>query len=180
MIILVGMAGTGKSTQGQRIASDLNCEWLSVGNILRANMDGKYAKQMMAGEIISDKQVLPLLDKEFKRIGRDKEFILDGSPRTMSQAKWLVKKIHNKEVTLTAVIHLNTSEEVARQRLIARGRPDDYDEAIKERFKEYKKVIVPILDFLEEEKFPVFHIDAERAPEEIATEIEEILNKAKD
>ena len=133
---------------------------------------------MFAGEILQDDQVLPLIDDELKRIGADKnEVVLDGSPRTMTQAKWLVDKVKNGEVQMTAVIHLNASKEVTRERLLARGRPDDYEDAINERFHEYEKVIVPILQYLEDQDFTVLHIDAERPPEEIEHEIENLLNE---
>jgi adenylate kinase len=176
LIILIGRAGTGKSTQGQRIAKDLSCEWVSVGNVLRAHMSGDYVEQMLAGKILNDDQVLPLLDAEVKKIGADKnEFILDGSPRTMHQAKWWVNKIKKGEVRPTAVIHLDASEEVSMKRLLARGRPDDYEEAIKERFSEYQRVIIPILEYLEAQGLPLFHVNADRAPEEIEKEIEDIV-----
>jgi adenylate kinase len=178
MIILIGRAGTGKSTQGQRIAKDLGCEWVSVGNILREHMSSEYAERMLAGEILQDDQVLPLIDEELKRVGADKnEVVLDGSPRTMAQAKWLVNKVKNGEVMMTALIHLNASKEVTKERLLSRGRPDDYEDAINERFHEYEKVIVPILKYLEDEGFTVLHVDAERTPEEIELEIENLLNE---
>jgi adenylate kinase len=176
MIILIGRAGTGKSTQGQRIAKDLNCEWVSVGNVLRAHMHGEQAKKMLSGHVLADEQVLPLLDDEIKRIGAgNNEFIMDGSPRTMKQAQWWVDKIKKGEVKMTAVIHLDASEEVSKKRLLARGRPDDHEEAIEERFNEYKKVILPILEYLEKEGMPVFHVNAERTPEEVEVDIEKIL-----
>lgn len=178
MIILIGRAGTGKSTQGQRLAKYLNCKWVSVGNVLRSRMSGEYAERMLAGEVLDDDQVLPLLDTELKKINAAKnEFILDGSPRTMVQAKWWVNKVKKEEVKLTAVIHLDASEEVVRDRLLARGRPDDHETAIAERFKEYKKVIMPILHYLEKEKLPVFHINAENPPEKVEAEIENTLKK---
>lgn len=176
MIILIGRAGTGKSTQGKRLAKDLNCEWVSVGGILRNKMTGEYAERMLAGEVLDDDKVLPLLDEELERIDAAKnEFILDGSPRTMVQAEWWIKKIKEGKVKLTAVIHLDASEEVVRQRLLARGRPDDHEAAINERFKEYQKVILPILEYLEKEKMPVFHVDAEKSPEEVEIDIENII-----
>jgi adenylate kinase family enzyme len=66
----------------------------------------------------------------------------------MAQAKWLVNKVKNGEVMMTALIHLNASKEVTKERLLSRGRPDDYEDAINERFHEYEKVIVPILKYL--------------------------------
>jgi adenylate kinase len=170
------MAGTGKSTQGQLIAEYLKCPWVSVGNILRAHMSGKYAKQMLAGELIDDEQMFPLLEEELKRLGADKnEVILDGSPRTMDQAEWLAEKINSGELSLTAIIHLKVSKEIAKKRLLSRGRPDDHEQAINERFAEYEKVIVPIMKYLKEQGFRIYDINTERSQDEIAEDIEEKL-----
>jgi adenylate kinase len=180
MVILVGLAGSGKSTQGQIIAKDLGCPWLSVGSVLRAHVNGELAKKMMAGELISDQELFKLLEVEFKKINAgNEEFILDGSPRTLEQAKWLCEKVKNNEVKMTAVIHLNAAKEVAKQRLLSRGRPDDYEGAINERFVEYENVIVPILNYLQSQNFPIYEIDAEQPQEKVADDIEKALGLKK-
>jgi adenylate kinase len=176
MIILIGMAGSGKSTQGQILAQHLKCPWISVGNVLRAYVSGKYAKKMLAGELISDQELFPLLEKEFERIkAPSQEFILDGSPRTMEQAEWLVEKVKKQELKMTAVIHLNTDRDVAKARLLSRGRPDDHEKAINERFAEYEKVIIPILNYMHNQGFPIYEINAEQPKEEVDQDIEKFL-----
>jgi adenylate kinase len=176
MIILIGMAGTGKSTQGQILAKHLNCPWISVGNVLRAHVSGEYAKKMLAGELISDSELFPLLAAEFKKIHAEREeFILDGSPRTMEQARWLCQKVKDGDLKMTAAVHLNAEQEVAKARLLARGRPDDYEGAINERFAEYEKVIIPILSYLQNQGFIIHEIDAEQPQEKVAADIEREL-----
>jgi adenylate kinase len=172
----MGVAGAGKSTLGQLLAAHLHCPWVSTGNLLREKMDAKTQSQMLKGEIISDEQTLGVLDEEFRRIAADQnQFVLDGSPRTMRQAKWLVEKAKGGELKITAVIHLEASKDIAKQRLLARQRPDDTEAAIAERFREYDDNIVPIIKFFESEGFKVHHIKSEKRPEQVEADVDKAL-----
>jgi len=173
VIIFMGLAGSGKSTQGQILAAYMNCPWISTGNLLREhNFDIQVQKQMLSGAIIGDELTLQVLDKELKRLDvSNKECILDGSPRTLEQAKWLLDKAKNRELKITAVIHLKISPETSKQRLLARQRPDDHEAAIAERFREYETNIKPILSYLKQNDVPVFDIDGGKPLAEVAADI---------
>ena len=176
MIIFMGLAGSGKSTMGQLLAAHLRCPWVSTGNLLRQSMDAATQKQMLRGEIISDEQTLAVLDEEFRRIGADRrQLILDGTPRTMRQAKWLVDKDQAGELKITGVIHLNIEQPKAKDRLLARQRPDDHDQAIAERFREYDEAIVPIIKYLTKEGYKVHEINADQPPHQVEADIEKAL-----
>jgi adenylate kinase len=177
MIIFMGLAGSGKTTQGQLLAARLHCPWISTGNLLREfNMDAQLQKRMLKGEIISDEFTLKVLSNELDRIEADHdECILDGSPRTLKQAEWLVDRFKNHKLQITGIIHINISEETAKKRLLSRHRPDDYDEAIAERFREYEQNILPIINYFKKEGFKLYEIDGDRRPAAVAKEIEEAL-----
>lgn len=176
MIIFMGLAGSGKSTMGQLLAAHLHCPWISTGNLLRQNMDPETQKQILRGEIIDDSKTLAILDQEFQRIdASQRQFIMDGSPRTMRQAKWMVEKAQNGELKITAVIHLNVPKELAKKRLLSRRRTDDTEDAIEERFREYETSTLPIVDYLKNEGFKVHSIDSQRSPEEVEVDIEKAL-----
>jgi len=176
MIIFMGLAGSGKSTTGQLLAAHLRCPWVSTGNLLRQSMDADTQKQMLRGEIISDDHALAVLDEEFRRIGADsRQFILDGTPRTMRQAKWLAEKDQAGELKITGIIHLNIHQSKAKDRLLARQRPDDHDQAIAERFREYDEAIVPIIDYLTKEGYKVHEINADQPPHQVEADIEKAL-----
>jgi adenylate kinase len=174
MIILMGVAGSGKSTQADLLSKKTGYPRLGVGDLLRAHMGGEEAKRMLDGEMLDDNKVLPLFDEELNKLG-GKEFILDGSPRSMRQAEWWASKAKNHQLNITAVIHLRASEETAKNRLLARHRPDDHEPAIAERFAEYHSTIEPILDYLSKQGFKIHEIDAERPPEAIEVDIEKAL-----
>jgi len=176
MIVFMGLAGSGKSTMGQLLAAHLKCPWVSTGNLLRQSMDKATQEQMLRGEIISDEQTLEVLDREFRRISaHDNQFVLDGTPRTMRQAKWLAEKDKNGELKINGIIHLISTKETAKARLLSRRRPDDHEQAISERFREYEDSIVPILDYLASEGYKVHAIDAEQKPEQVEADIEKAL-----
>ena len=174
MIVFIGLAGSGKSTQAKILADKLACPRLSVGDLLRASLQGKDAARMLAGELIEDDKLLPLLDSELKRLAR-REFILDGSPRTPEQARWLVDRAKEHDFKITAVIHLNASKQTVRGRLLKRGRADDYEAAINERFNEYETKILPIITYLKDEGAPVHEIDGEQTEVQVAHQIYQTL-----
>lgn len=173
MIIFMGLAGSGKSTQGQLLAAHLHCPWISTGNLLRQfNTDHKVQQRMLKGEMIDDETTLSVLEAELKRVdAAHNECILDGSPRTLRQAEWLVTKARKNDLKITAIIHLKASKNIAKKRLLARHRPDDNEPAIAERFAEYEKVIKPIVAYLRSEGFRVHDINGETSPEATAQAI---------
>lgn len=176
MIIFMGLAGSGKSTMGHFLSAHLHCPWISTGNLLRQKMDAKTQAEMLRGEIVSDEQTLEVLSEELRRIGaHDHQFVLDGSPRTMRQAKWLVQKAQDGELKITAVIHLKINQDAAKQRLLARRRPDDHDQAIAERFREYDEAILPILRYLKDEGCKVYEINADRPPHQVESDVAKVL-----
>jgi adenylate kinase len=160
----MGVAGAGKSMQGKILADEHGYAWISTGEILRVLVTGKRRQEMLEGKLLSDEEVTAILDKVFELIDTSQEFVLDGFPRTVVQADWLVKQVHQGRFKLSAVVHLSASEEVVRERLVQRGRVDDSSEAITKRFDEYRKVTLPIIEHFKQENVPVCDIDAAQDP----------------
>lgn len=167
MIVLMGVAGAGKSMQGKILADEHGYAWISTGEILRVLVTGRRRQEMLEGKLLSDDEVIAILDKVFDLIDTDQEFVLDGFPRTIAQADWLVAQTRSNRFRLSGVIHLSASEEVVRKRLESRGRPDDTDDAISKRFKEYNSVTLPIIDHFKGLGVNVCEVDASRPPREV-------------
>ncbi len=167
MIVFMGVAGSGKSVQGRQLADELGLPWLSTGEFLRMLINGERRKAMLDGKLIGDHEIIELVQKIFNMIDAKKEFILDGFPRTIQQADWLLNQMKHRQLNITAVIHIKASEEVVSSRLLARGRPDDHKDAIAKRFREYEESIKPILAEMKEAGVPVFDIDGEQLVQEV-------------
>ena len=159
MIIFMGVAGSGKSVQGKMLADRLALPWLSTGEFLRMLVSGDKRKDMVAGKLLSDKEIITLVQRIFTIIDPHKEFILDGFPRTVAQADWLISQIKHGQLHPTGVVHLVVSKEAVHERLIARGRPDDNIDAIAERLSEYEQMAKPILEDFKRAGVPIFDIN---------------------
>lgn len=175
MIIFLGVAGSGKSVQGRLLADRFGLPWLSTGEFLRMLVSGKKRKSMLEGHLIPDQEIINLVQKAFSLVDSSQEFVLDGFPRTATQADWLINQAKHGQLKITAIIHLKASESTVKERLNERGRPDDHEEAIKKRFSEYKEEILPIIKEFEKFNIAVIEVSAENTVEGIHDEIVEIV-----
>ncbi len=171
MIIFTGVAGSGKSSQGRLLADGLGYPWLSTGEFLRMLISGQHRLDMQSGKLLSDSEMIELVQKIFTLIDVKQEFVLDGFPRTLTQADWLISQIKHKQLHITAVIHLIASENVVMERLVSRGRQDDNETAIRQRFEEYQGAILPILKDLKKAGVKVYDVSGEGDTETIHARI---------
>src|ERR1019366_9569403 len=103
MIILMGVAGAGKSMQGRLLADEHGFAWISTGEILRVLITGKRRQEMLEGKLLSDDEMIRVLDTVLQVIDTKQEFVLDGFPRTVPQTDWLVKNVEEGRFKLNAV-----------------------------------------------------------------------------
>lgn len=172
MIVLLGVAGAGKSVQGRLFADEHGFAWVSTGELFRVLVTGERRQKMLEGELLSDDEVIALVDKTFNLIDLNKEFLLDGFPRTKVQADWLLEQVESGRVKLTAIFNMTASREVVKKRLLERGRQDDTEAAIEKRFAEYEAVTMPIVDYFRATGTTVYDIDADK---DVMTVHDEIL-----
>ncbi len=175
MIIFMGVAGSGKSMQGRLLADQLALPWLSTGEFLRMLISGDERREMLAGKLLDDEEVITLVQKIFGVVDTEEEFILDGFPRTFGQADWLLGQVKYGQLDVSGVVHLLASEEVVLERLLGRGRQDDNQEAIVERFREYNEAIKPILKQFKAAGITIHEVDGEQEPEQIHKDIMKAL-----
>lgn len=175
MIVFTGVAGSGKSLQGKMLADAEGLPWLSTGEFLRMLIAGEKRKGMLAGKLLDDQEIIALVQRIFNVVDVRHEFVLDGFPRTVAQADWLLNQAKHGQLSITGVIHLQASEDAVRKRLLERGRQDDTDVAIKERFTEYQAQILPILDNFRAAGVKVHDINGEQPVEEVQAAIKKAL-----
>lgn len=171
MIIFMGVAGSGKSIQGRMLADERGLPWLSTGEFLRMLIAGERRKQMLAGKLLDDQEIITLVQKIFNIVDTSQEFVLDGFPRTATQADWLINQVKHGQLTVTNVIHLMADEDVVRKRLLERGRQDDHHEAISERFAEYRESILPILEQFKQAGVAVSNINSDQPMQQVHDDI---------
>lgn len=177
MILLMGIAGSGKGTQGKMLADQHQFHLISMGEVLRMYVTGKQRERMLAGGLLDDQEIIKIVDKVLKSLSDEEEVIMDGFPRTVPQAEWLIGQVKSGRFNLKAAFHLVASREAVKQRLIKRARIDDVESAIEERFNEYHRSTEPVLAWLKEHDVNVLNIDAERPPEAVNADIIGYLNK---
>lgn len=171
MIILMGVAGSGKSTQGKLLADEYGYAWISTGEVFRLLVTGRRRQEMLNGKLLSDDEVTTIMDKLLDLVGSDQDFVLDGFPRTVKQAEWLFEQASHGRFKLRAVFNLAASEDVVLQRLLGRGRPDDTQAGIDARFKAYQEQTEPILNCFKQKQVPFFEIDASQPAQVVHEQI---------
>lgn len=171
MILMMGMAGSGKGTQGKMLADAHNMHLISMGDVFRTYATGVVREKMLAGALINDDETIALIDKVLGTLDDSGDILLDGFPRSIPQAEWLLEQANSGRFELDAAFHLVASREALKKRLKVRGRIDDTDEVIEARFDEYERATAPLLDWLGEHGVPVINVDAERSVEAVNTDL---------
>lgn len=175
MIVFMGVAGSGKSVQGKTLADYLALPWLSTGEFLRMLVAGEKRRDMLNGKLLNDKEIITLVSKMFHLIDQHEGFIMDGFPRTTAQADWLLNQVKHGQMRVRGVVHLVANEEVVLKRLLGRGRQDDTEQAIRERFDEYEAQVKPILEHFRSAGVSVFDINADQTPDMVQADIRKAL-----
>lgn len=171
MIIMLGVAGSGKSTQSQLLASYGDYTWLSMGEILRRSITDARRDDMLAGKVLNEADVIAILAPILHQHGNTSKVILDGFPRGLKQAEWLLAQRKAGNIVIQAVVHLQAHKSAVKARLLARGRQDDTETAIAARFYEYEHTVKPIIASMESSGVPIIDINAEQAANEVSIEI---------
>jgi adenylate kinase len=176
MIIFFGPAGAGKSVQGQMLAARMGWRWLSTGQLLRDTHDPEVLAALQTGQLVSDELMTKVLGDALKRSGDIDQVILDGFPRRLEQAEWLVasQPEHNRAVSI--VIVLEVPREELLKRLAIRGRADDTPETIDDRLNIYRQEMYPILGYLTGQNVPVAHVDGVGSVGQVHDRIYQELN----
>ena len=159
-LLIVGPQGSGKGTQGVRIADAFGVPAISTGDMFRAAVAagsdlGNQVKALIeAGNLVPDELTSAVVAE---RLGQDDAangFLLDGFPRNLGQVADLDAFLAARDEKIDAVIELNVPREESISRLTQRareqGRTDDTEEVIANRLGIYERETAPILDVYRE------------------------------
>lgn len=195
--VIMGVQGCGKGTQARLLQKSLDLVHISVGDIFRWHIQnrtklGAKVKRIVAqGNLVGDEVVEGIVRERLDDHDWNYGFILDGFPRSASQAEFFLESFD-----IDAVIHIFVPDEVVRKRVLSRrlcsgcgldynlishrpatenecdvcggllvARPDDTPEALAERLQDYHAKTEPVLDLFRRKEL-VLDIDGTPAPEE--------------
>lgn len=151
IIILMGGQGVGKGTFARMLRERHDYKYIETGNILResAKTNKKIADIMQRGELLPFEMLTEIVANN---MDTQRDCLLDGFPRTLAQAQWLVKTYANK--FNIHVLYLNVPAEIMIQRIQKRiqdggGRADDADiNAVRKRLDLFFQETMPAIEWL--------------------------------
>jgi adenylate kinase len=130
-VIFLGPPGVGKGTQADFVAQNYGIPKLSTGDLLRESVAketslGKEAKGYMnRGELVPDAVVIGLVEEKLGSPECQKGFLLDGFPRTVTQADQLSTYLTSRGESLDQVVYFSLSkDEIVRRISGRRSCPD--------------------------------------------------------
>ena len=153
-LVIFGRQGSGKGTQCAMITTELGSIHISTGDMLRAAVEqgtefGLQAKAIMdRGELVSDEVISGIVAERLAQSDVTQNgFLLDGYPRTLTQAESFVGILNDLGLTLDLALNLDVPIDEVTTRMLSRGRADDTEEAIARRLDLYEKETAPLFEF---------------------------------
>ncbi len=159
-LLIIGPQGSGKGTQGARVAEAFRIPAISTGDVFRANVKegtplGQQVQAIIeAGDLVPDELTGAIVRDRLSQDDAAGGFLLDGYPRNIAQVGDLDAFLDERDEPLTGVIELSVPREESIRRIALRaaeqGRSDDNDESIAKRLSIYESETAPILDVYRE------------------------------
>ena len=122
-LLLLGPPGGGKGTQSKFLVTKYSIPQISTGDMLREHLKnntslGKKAQSFMdSGNLVPDEIILNMMENRLNSIDCKKGYILDGFPRTITQAEGLEKLLHQLNQNLDLVIVINVDDKLIIDRM---------------------------------------------------------------
>lgn len=204
---MFGPPGSGKGTISKILTGKLGLPHISTGDIFRENVKngtplGQEVKAILdAGGLVSDELTNRIVADRLSRPDCEKGFILDGYPRTIDQAEFLMSRLRAEGVT-PVVLSVETDYNVIVNRLTARRscpkcgavynligmppkvegvcdvcgagliiRDDDREDVIRQRFAAYEKQTAPLVEFFKKSGVKFCSVDGNTGTPESKAEI---------
>ena len=205
-LVLLGAPGAGKGTQSDKLVEEFKLCHISTGDILRAAVAaqtelGMKAKGYMdAGDLVPDDLIVDMMKERFQEPDTAEGVILDGFPRTTTQAVALDTMLAELDRPLDAALLIDVDAEVIIKRLCSRRmcrecgyigneadgpvcpkcggemyqRDDDNEATVRNRLDVYEKSTAPLIDYYRGQG-KLVTVDGDRDPMDVYTGVKASL-----
>lgn len=187
-VVLMGAPGAGKGTQAKLLQEAIGLPQISTGDLFRANLKnqtelGQLAQTYMdKGELVPDHVTVAMVQERLSQPDCAQGAILDGFPRTTTQAEALDQLLADIDGEISIVPYIKVDEEVLVQRLINRGkiegRADDNEQTIRTRMQVYQEETAPLLAYYRNRGLLV-EINGEQSVEAVQQDLVRSIREAK-
>lgn len=211
-IILLGPPGAGKGTQAKSISNRYSIPHISTGDIFRKNISENTAlgieakKYMDNGQLVPDEVTINMVKDRLQDSDCKNGYLLDGFPRTVSQAEALQEFLEGRNESLDCALLIDVPRDFILERMTGRRvcpscgasyhikfnpakdgkcelcgsevvqRKDDTAETVAERLDVYENQTQPLIDYYKEKKL-LSQVDGTKAINEVFEQICDILGK---
>ena len=182
---MFGPPGSGKGTQAARLETELGIHHLSTGAILRGEvakgtaLGQEVGRVMAAGDLVPDALIVDVVRARLPEAEKGAGALLDGFPRTVTQARDLDAMLAGEGHSITFIVALDVPQQDLVERLLHRasleGRTDDTREVIAERMREYHKLTEAVLEHYRKQGVAITDVDGTGTPDEVFARIHSAL-----
>lgn len=179
-LIFLGPPGAGKGTQALALAQKLNIPHISTGDILRqalkmrSPLGVKAQDYMDRGELVPDNLVQAMVEERLHQDDISSGWILDGFPRTVSQAEFLDALLQKLGLSSVQVVNLDVPDDILIERLLGRGRPDDTEDVIRRRLEVYHADTAPLIGFYGD-RHQLVYVNGNQPLEAVNTDLHQVV-----
>ncbi len=151
-LIFLGPPGSGRGTQATLLAQQWQIPLISTGALVRAaiaqhTLLGVQAYTYVAtGARVPDRLIMQLIHERFEQCDIKNGWILEGVPRTLTQAFALNEWFRWVEQSPPTVIYLEAPILLLMERLLKRGNPEDTPLTIQQRLAAYYEETLPLVE----------------------------------
>lgn len=176
-LVLIGIQGAGKSTQGSLLSEKYNIPYLSSGHVFREMAKekgqlGRWLKETLnSGALVPDDKTLEIIFTYLEKPEYANGYILDGFPRTVVQAEAFNGGVDK-------VVFLDVSDKEALWRIAGRvaEREDETLQAIKKRIELFHEHTKPVIGYYEKQG-KLVKVDGEQDVESVFADVSAQLDK---
>src|SRR5271165_2649583 len=182
VFVIIGPPGSGKSTQSRLLGKKYKIPPIDMASVLKSDLGKRSALSqalkvsLASGDLINDDAVNDLIKSRILQQDTARGFILDGYPRTESQAQFLDAVLKENDLPKPKVILLESPDDVVTKRMLKRHRADDDPDVIRRRLAEYREDSKFLSGWYQSEN--VMRVDATASIEVVAAQIDNLIEDA--